>query len=105
MTNATDTLAVGGPANGKVWCLNRNNIQFPPNIDTQVMRVGEITHVTYTPRHWWNEADQRWYWIATSDEYPVTDDDIALLVSLRFFNPAWDLRDKPAPVVEEDYDE
>lgn len=102
MSNATDVLAVGGPGNGRVWCVNRNAERPVRTVTAIAQGVGEIT---YTINKWWDIGTQRWYWIATNDAYPVGDTEIAWQIVINNFNPAWDLRGHPAPTTEEGDDE
>ena len=97
MTNAVDVLAVGGPANGRMWCVNKAAGAMPSTV--QVISQGVLT---YPLTKWWCEVTQRWYWIARRDVDQVTDADIYWEVVLHNFQPAWDLRDLPAPDQEND---
>lgn len=98
MTNATDILVVGGPAHGNMWCLNREtNAQHKP-IE---MLLDPSMSVVYQPIEWWHPINERWYWIAVRDEDDTTDIDIAAEIAASGFQPAWDLRGKPAPEPEQ----
>jgi hypothetical protein len=101
MTNAVDVLCVGGPANGRMYCLNRNAEGFPPKLDiTSIDDPAGV--ITYIPRKWWNSTNERWYWIATWDGYAPTEDEIHWQITYDYFQPAWDLRDLPPPIIEEE---
>jgi hypothetical protein len=99
MTNAVDTLLVGGPANGRMFCLNKNTAGFPHKC--VVMSLDEPAgELTYDPAPWWDEATQRWFWIATWEGAPPTQSEIIWMVTVSNFPPAWDMRSKPAPEPE-----
>jgi hypothetical protein len=98
MTNATDILAVGGPANGRMWCLNRNAQGFPTKVE--VLSIDPAGMVTYVPRKWWDEVNQRWYWIATWSGDEPDNNRVWWEITVNNFQPAWDLRDAPAPQLE-----
>lgn len=95
MTNAVDVLCVGGPADGRMHCLNRNAQGFPTNIE--VVSLDPAGQLTYVPRMWWSEDVGAWYWIATWSGDEPGDSEIMFAIAINQFNSAWDLRDRPAP--------
>lgn len=90
MTNATDVLCIGGPLNGYMYCLNLTTV--PPSVS-----LGFSLTPGYVARKWWNINLQRWYWIATTASDPVDDATIFAAVVVAQMQPAWDLKDLPAP--------
>lgn len=96
MTNATDCLVVGGPANGRMTCLNRNAQGFPHLVAYATIDSPD-TQVTYMPKRWWHPELERWFWIATREDDEVSDFDIILTIAENDFQPAWDLASTPAP--------
>lgn len=94
MTNATDVLLVGGDTyNGQVFCANL--AKGPPA--SIKLHVDLDTVVEYVARKWWNINLQRWYWIATTADTPVADVTIVAALVAAQMQPAWDLKDLPAP--------
>lgn len=93
MTNAADVLLVGGPANGRMICCNKVP-KMVSNIDTIVEGQGVVT---YPVNKWWNAQTQRWYWLAIYPDAAISDTEIANEIWAREFQPAWDMRDLPAP--------
>lgn len=92
MTNAVDVLAVGGPANGRMWCVNKVGGKMASYVE--VISIGEQAGVLQYPlRKWQHPVTQRWYWIATREVDQVTDADIVWEITVNNFQPAWDLRD------------
>jgi hypothetical protein len=94
MTNAVDVLFIGGPATGRMICVNKAGATFPSAFDHY--EEGEVA-VTYTRRAWFNPDNEQWYWIATTAEDEPNDGTIAVAIAAALFPPAWDMRDKPAP--------
>lgn len=96
MTNAVDVLLVGGLCDGMMECVNRAN-GVPATIDAQV--PGEEYTLPYAMTKFWNDVDDRWYWIALYDQ-DATEEQIIYAIAFHAFQPAWDLRDLPAPQPE-----
>lgn len=97
MTNATDTLCVGGVKHETLLCFNKS-AGFP--LTHEFQGVGTEPNVVYTRRAWWNNDNQNWYWIATNADDEPSDAEIAITIAANLFPPAWDLRDRPAPEPE-----
>lgn len=93
MTNAADVLLVGGPANGRMVCCNKVP-KMPASYDAF---IDYETFVTYPVNKWWNAQTQRWYWLAIYPDAAMSDAEIANEILAREFQPAWDMRDLPAP--------
>lgn len=87
MSNAIDIMCVGGPANGRMVCMQKN--MLTTYIDFPV--VGGV--VTYTRHKWEHPITGKLFHIATRDGDDVTDDDIVFEVTMGNFTPAWDLND------------
>lgn len=75
MTNAIDVLCVGGPLDGRMWCMPKPQA------------LGE--YVTNA----WNHPDTNdGYWIAMHPDYLVDDEAIKAAIAEANFTPAWNLR-------------
>jgi hypothetical protein len=86
MSNAIDILVVGGPANGKQICMQREH--QVPLLGFVAEGVGEVT---YTRRKWLHPTTGKLYHIAARDEDAVTDEQIIVEITMANFGPAWDL--------------
>lgn len=86
MSNDVDILIVGGPAGNRMLLVNRErmskNYVFP-------YQSGDVT---YTLQVWTHPVTGEKYRIGVSDDWPVTDEEIAVAVVLGNFGPAWDLK-------------
>jgi hypothetical protein len=88
MSNAIDILCVGGPANGKMVCMQKaaatTYIEFPILPDD----------TRYTRRKWKHPLNEKMYHIASRDTDVVTDEQIIVEIVMANFTPAWDLNNE-----------
>jgi hypothetical protein len=85
MSNAVDILLVGGPAGDRMILASKERMSkyyaFP-------YKSGEVS---YTLQAWTHPVTGAKYHIGISDDWPVTDEEIAVAIVMGNFGPAWDL--------------
>jgi hypothetical protein len=84
MTNAIDVLLVGGVEHGQMVCCN-------------LAQDGAARWAGYIVIPWWRVENQRWYWVALPINSTPINEVIEQAVAIYMHQPAWNMRDKPAP--------